>query len=948
MYNIFLLLIVQSDISLLYKLPNYMAYKALTINPICAVVAGMEINMERFDKNGIPILARVDFLFLSGTEADLKKAAELTKGNKKVLIAIQQTYLPTDIVKMYQQNPEAAPVIRKKEAEAFCDSNEIQILYGVIEVMSFEAECGIAVLLAAKGGLYAVLCRQLHRGSAYKKNEESYYCGVFIENSESGKREVISASFQKSAEKTIAENLYEARSQIIYKCIEMKNKNGFNLRLGRFFELYPHVKDTDYDFGKKVQLKERTLKLPKDINFNNEWSGRLGYETLALSADIKVKEEDCDVLVIGGGTAGVMAAIYAARNGAKTTLVEWQYDLGGTSTIGGVNAYWFGNRYKPVTEVDEATYALYEQLGVQENRQSGFWSKYDEFHSGLRSHVLFSLCLGAGVNILLGQQVYGVTSTSISSKSESCREVISAGAEGNVLHCAKIVIDATGDGDVAMWFGASTEYGSKRDMITFWASLGQFTDINNYKNNFSSMLYTGDPLDVTRFIRLSRQRGGEPYDHSSYISMRESRHIKGLTQVNLEDACTFKHYEDAMYTCYSNYDPKGKLDADMIYCGWLPPQLKIQIPLSALIPVTPEGEKIKALYVAGKAISASHNVFAIIRMQPDLMQQGAVLGIFVAKAVKHNCLIEDLPAKSRREWIAETGDDLTLPDRMTDDMRFYVNEITEDTRTHWLDVDMVFEEKTQNPYLALLVASPEEALPFIKERLAAENNPVVAHHLKKLVLWHGCDDYTNDLLISIKERLQDGKLPKRTGSTAHTTLLPDHGVMTELTNDMNILAWSKKECNIGIFEQIAKLLERDPRDYYDKEQGIYHYIESFAYVAERTGNKSFLPLIKSLQSFPEFDNAFLKDSQIDLMTERLLILWFRLSGARARLGDRDGYSCLIKLLEVESLSVSLSAAMLLEELLDFSPVNVRNCKAWQAHLDLREEMPIRLVTERCR
>jgi len=45
-----------------------------------------------------------------------------------------------------------------------------------------------------------------------------------------------------------------------------------------------------------------------------------------------------DVIVVGGGTAGVVAAIQAGRAGASTLLVEKNAMLGGTMTIGGINA----------------------------------------------------------------------------------------------------------------------------------------------------------------------------------------------------------------------------------------------------------------------------------------------------------------------------------------------------------------------------------------------------------------------------------------------------------------------------------------------------------------------------------------------------------------------------------------------------------------------------------
>ena len=46
---------------------------------------------------------------------------------------------------------------------------------------------------------------------------------------------------------------------------------------------------------------------------------------------------DVDVLVVGGGSAGHVAAIQAGRLGAKTVLLERNSQLGGTTTTGGVN-----------------------------------------------------------------------------------------------------------------------------------------------------------------------------------------------------------------------------------------------------------------------------------------------------------------------------------------------------------------------------------------------------------------------------------------------------------------------------------------------------------------------------------------------------------------------------------------------------------------------------------
>ena len=85
------------------------------------------------------------------------------------------------------------------------------------------------------------------------------------------------------------------------------------------------------------------------------------------------------------------------------------------------------------------------------------------------------------------------------------------------------------------------------------------------------MVYASDPEDYTHFIIEGRKRG-EMFDHGSYLCMRESRHIRGKYCVTLRDLCMGRTYADGIYTCFSNYDPKGKLNADLVYAGFYRPR----------------------------------------------------------------------------------------------------------------------------------------------------------------------------------------------------------------------------------------------------------------------------------------------------------------------------------------------------------------------------------------
>ncbi|WP_439481234.1 FAD-dependent oxidoreductase [Cyclobacterium plantarum] len=60
-------------------------------------------------------------------------------------------------------------------------------------------------------------------------------------------------------------------------------------------------------------------------------------EMLAAPYTIKKQKIETEILIFGGATAGVVAAIQAGRAGAKTTLIESGSQLGGTTSTGGVS-----------------------------------------------------------------------------------------------------------------------------------------------------------------------------------------------------------------------------------------------------------------------------------------------------------------------------------------------------------------------------------------------------------------------------------------------------------------------------------------------------------------------------------------------------------------------------------------------------------------------------------
>lgn len=71
------------------------------------------------------------------------------------------------------------------------------------------------------------------------------------------------------------------------------------------------------------------------------------------------RSEICDVTVVGGGIAGVMAALASASTGVNTILIEEQAFLGGQATAGGVHTFCGETRL-----VNDSWSTMLEQLGA--------------------------------------------------------------------------------------------------------------------------------------------------------------------------------------------------------------------------------------------------------------------------------------------------------------------------------------------------------------------------------------------------------------------------------------------------------------------------------------------------------------------------------------------------------------------------------------------------------
>ncbi|RKX83830.1 MAG: hypothetical protein DRP70_14195, partial [Spirochaetes bacterium] len=197
-----------------------------------------------------------------------------------------------------------------------------------------------------------------------------------------------------------------------------------------------------------------------------------------------------ELVVVGGGTSGVPAAIKAAGLGVSTILIEKYMDLGGTNTIGGVAKYWFG-RWTPYFS------RYYRQL------------KTAVLQSQLpMPFVLRDLCTAEGVEVSTGTLCVG-TFVEQHHTDSHVTGVVLLNEEGIRVVPASFAIDATGDGHLAAMSGVPYSYGAERDDMTYWASFGSFHHGSAVSSRqYHSVVDSRSARDVTRGIIAGRRQPG--------------------------------------------------------------------------------------------------------------------------------------------------------------------------------------------------------------------------------------------------------------------------------------------------------------------------------------------------------------------------------------------------------------------------------------------------------
>jgi len=497
---------------------------------------------------------------------------------------------------------------------------------------------------------------------------------------------------------------------------------------------------------------------------------------MMLGSFIRQPELMSDVLVIGGGTGGAIAAIAAGREGAKTTLIEASPCLGGIGTGGAIHSYYFGVNGGIQDEVDERVKAL-TPLFV------GKWG-VGGFHPGVKKLVLQQMVEEAGVDILLNTTVTGVlregasrdtarrvsTETAIAISEEvevetrhavSLLGVTAVGPEGISTHRAKAFIDSTGDGDVAVMAGAPFVIGREKDELphAFSQSSGRLDrDGRLAHNNFDAgYVDAWDVVDLTRGRRLGvSQYWREKFTDDNrllyiapIIGLRQSRQIIGEYQLTLADEIAGRRFEDAISFTQAHYDNhhhdyENESDEAALWVwalGNWRERIGCEIPYRCLIPRNVDG-----LILACRAASMTYDAHMEFRMQNDIQRIGEVAGIAAAMAARKGVSPREIDVKELQSILKCEGGIL--------DEKYRPEPAIMDRKVMELPApDALDSETTKELVWVSAQGSPESAL-ALKSMLNSDD-PHTRFRASAALAWHGLDAGVPELLKCVVERREE-------------------------------------------------------------------------------------------------------------------------------------------------------------------------------------------------
>ncbi|WP_456866582.1 FAD-dependent oxidoreductase [Bradyrhizobium sp. USDA 4503] len=419
-----------------------------------------------------------------------------------------------------------------------------------------------------------------------------------------------------------------------------------------------------------------------------------------------------DVVVLGGGPAGIAAAVGAARAGRRTLLIERYGFLGGMGTAAGVtnfcglHANIFGEMHRVVQGIASDLLARIDRLGglnaphlilgkilAQAYDTAAYKIAADDLLAHHKVDILFH-ALGAGV-VMDGSHI---------------RALMVETKAGRQAVRASIFIDCSGDGDLAVWAGAPYEVGDNAGGMLYPSMMFRLNGIDpakagdawrtipalmaeaagthrfprksaivrpqksqiEWRVNFTQVTRSDggaisgiDPDDMTRGEIEGRRQAVEafrflrtvPGFENSYIvdlppqlGIRETRRVIGGYMLSGEDVLGCASFEDSIGV--NGWPKESHVPGDVIFEFPPIPESRgyNELPYRMLVP-----EGVDNLLVAGRCASMTHEGQSAARVSGACFVMGEAAGTAAALALSGNTIPRDISIEKLQQQLGTQG-----------------------------------------------------------------------------------------------------------------------------------------------------------------------------------------------------------------------------------------------------------------------------------------------------
>ncbi|NMA47758.1 MAG: FAD-dependent oxidoreductase [Lentisphaerae bacterium] len=544
-----------------------------------------------------------------------------------------------------------------------------------------------------------------------------------------------------------------------------------------------------------------------------------------------------DVVVVGGGTSCAPAAISAARAGARTLVVEYLHALGGTGTVGLIGIYCAGYRKGFTAEVDQGIKAIGSPTYVVGKQE--YWRREIRQAGG---DIWFGV-LGCGA-YRVGDKVAGV---------------IVATPEGRGVVLAKVVIDGSGNADVAAAAGAEVAYNSADDEAMQGSGLPYRAPGASYINTDWTYVDEVDMVDVTTAMIAAKRKYRSAYDICQLIDTRERRRIVGDFTLEPLDIVNQRRFPDTIQISQG-----GRLDK---HGSPVHPYYFVNNHLGGLsyTPyrcILPKG--LDGLLVVGLGLSAHRDAIPSVRMQPCLQNLGYAAGLAAAMAAKDNLPTRGIDLKALQAHLVEI--ECLTPD---------VPEHVDSYPLPMAELEAAASQLAEKDYakLGLLMADVERSLPLLRAAYAGATTPAgklrVAHILGMLG-----DGTGIETLIEVIGATEDF------GNENISYYFPN---ITWMDSYIIAAGFSRDRRALPVLHARAEKL-------FNQANAEWKHTRSMLMALEAQGSKESLPLVAGYAKKPGRIRPAIRDvitdarlrnrsGSLDLVTARVLY----------NLGDSDGF-----------------------------------------------------------